>query len=120
MTGYVKLTDSAGNVINAANALPVSGTITTKASVIGTQYSVAASTSDATIIIANANRLGATVFNDSTATLYLLLASGTSSTTTYSVQLAANAIFEVPYNYTGIIRGIWASAVGSARVTEFV
>jgi hypothetical protein len=119
MTGFVGLTDSAGNAITATNTLPVSGTITTKTSSTGTQYSVASSASDVTILISNANRLGAAVFNDSTATLYLLLAAGTSSTTNYSVQLVANALFELPYGYTGIVKGLWASATGNARVTEF-
>jgi hypothetical protein len=70
------------------------------------------------VLASNANRLGASVYNDSTAILYLLLASGTSSSTNHSVQLTPGAYFEVPAQYTGAIGGIWASATGSARVTE--
>ncbi|MDE2098062.1 MAG: hypothetical protein KGL39_12485 [Patescibacteria group bacterium] len=85
----------------------------------GTQTSVASSGSDGTILAANAARIGATIYNDSTQILYLLLASGTSSNTNYSVQLVASAYYEVPAFYTGVIKGLWASANGNARVTEF-
>lgn len=85
----------------------------------GTQSSVASSASDVTILAANTARYGATVFNDSTAILYLLVGAGTSSATVHTVQLQAGDYYEVPYGYTGILKGIWASATGSARVTEF-
>lgn len=85
----------------------------------GTQTSVAGSASDVTILAANTSRKGATISNDSSAILYLLLGSGTSSTTNYSVKLFQDDVFELPAPvYTGIIKGIWASATGSARVTE--
>jgi hypothetical protein len=93
------------------------------ASATGTTTSVAGSASAVTILAANTNRLGATISNDSTAILYLLLGTGTASATNYTVALdqkgSVAAYFEVPFDYTGIITGIWASAVGSARVTEF-
>lgn len=88
----------------------------------GTQSIVASSASDVTILAVTPNmggRKGATVYNDSTQVLYLLLSNATSSTTVYTVQLAANAYYEVPFNYQGVIKGIWASANGNARVTEF-
>lgn len=85
----------------------------------GTQTSVAGSASDVTILAANGGRFGATVYNDSSAILYLLLASGTSSSSNYTVQLGAGAYYEVPFNYSGVLKGIWASATGNARVTEF-
>lgn len=85
----------------------------------GTQTNVASSATDVTILASNANRVGGSVYNDSTAILYLLAGSGTSSTTNYSLQLAANDYFEIPAHYTGVLKGIWASATGNARVTEF-
>lgn len=83
-----------------------------------TQTSVAAATSSTALLSANAARLGATVYNDSTAILYVLLGSGTASTSAYTVQVAAGGYYEVPYGYTGAIKGIWASATGNARLTE--
>lgn len=73
-----------------------------------------------TILASNTNRLGASVLNDSTVTLYLDLSGGTASATSHTVQLAPGAYYEVPFNYTGLITGIWASdASGAARVTEW-
>lgn len=84
----------------------------------GTTTSVAGSASNGTLLASNSNRLGATIYNDSTAVLYVKLGA-TASSTSYTVQLAANGgYYEVPANYTGIIDGIWASATGNARITE--
>lgn len=89
----------------------------------GTPSNVASSASSVTILASNANRLGATVTNDSTQILYLLLGSSAASTTNYTVQLAGStstgvAYYEVPFGFTGQLTGIWASANGNARVTE--
>lgn len=85
-----------------------------------TVTSVGDSASSVTILAANTNRLGATVQNDSSAVLYLLLGTGPATTTNYTVRMVQNAYFEVPYDYVGIITGIWASDPndGAARVTE--
>ena len=88
-------------------------------SATGSTTSVASSATDVTILALNSTRLGAAVFNDSTAILYLLVAAGTSSTTNYTVQLPPNAYYEVPAGYVGVLKGLWASAVGSARCTEW-
>lgn len=88
-------------------------------STTGTTTSVAASASDVTILASNASRKGATIFNDSNYTLYLLVAAGVSTITNYTVQMSGNDYFEIPFEYTGIIKGLWASATGSARVTEY-
>ncbi|MGV0984980.1 MAG: hypothetical protein ACOYB2_10525 [Limnohabitans sp.] len=88
----------------------------------GTQSSVASSASDTTILASNSNRLGAAIYNDSTQVLYLLLASGTASATAFTVKVASGGYYELPPNmagYTGVIKGLWASANGNARVTEW-
>ena len=79
---------------------------------------VASSASSVTILAANAARRGATVFNDSTAVLYLLMGAGTASTSNYSLQMAALTYFEAPFGFTGQLTGIWAAANGNARLTE--
>lgn len=91
----------------------------------GTESNVASSASDVTILAANTSRTGATITNDSTSVLYLLLSNTTSSATVFTAKIAASssgnlAYYEVPFGYTGVIKGIWASANGFARVTEFV
>jgi hypothetical protein len=86
----------------------------------GAQSNVNSSASSVEILAADKNRNGFTLYNDSTAILYLLLSDGTASTTVYTTQVAANGgFFEAPYNYRGAVNGIWAVANGAARVTEF-
>jgi hypothetical protein len=81
------------------------------------------SASSGTLLALNANRLGASIYNDSTAILRLKLGA-TASTSSFTVALAGNGsgvggYYEVPANYTGVIDGIWASdAGGNALVTE--
>jgi hypothetical protein len=82
-----------------------------------TLSNVSGSASSVTVLAANTSRLGATVYNDSTAILYLKFGA-TASTTSFTAKLNADDYYEVPYGYTGILDGIWASATGSARVTE--
>lgn len=86
----------------------------------GTQSNVASSASDVTILASNSSRKGFYVFNDSTQVLYLLLSNATSSATVFTQKMAAGDSFSAaPGTYTGIVKGIWASANGSARVTEW-
>lgn len=73
-----------------------------------------------TILAANDSRIHVTVFNDSTATLYL--AWGTTPTATnYTAKIPAQGMYELPAMpivYVGALTGIWASANGFAYVTE--
>jgi hypothetical protein len=79
---------------------------------------VTGSASSVTLLAANSARLGAMLFNDSSAALYVKLGA-TASTSSFTVKLAAGGYFELPHPcYTGIIDGIWDSATGAARVTE--
>lgn len=77
-----------------------------------------------TLLAANANRRGATVYNDTSLSLYLALGSG-ASTETYTLKVAAGGYYELPFGYTGVVTGIWPSASagtgtadGEALVTE--
>ena len=78
---------------------------------------VASSAANVNLLALNLNRLGAMIYNDSTATLYIKLGT-TASLTSYTVQVAPLGYYEVPYGYTGNIDGIWSSANGNARITE--
>ncbi len=99
----------------------ITGTTTTKEtrSATGTVTSVNDTAVSTTLLASNANRLGASVYNDSTVALYAKCGA-TASSTSFTVLIQPNGYWEVPYNYTGIIDGIWASdASGAARVTEY-
>lgn len=93
-------------------------------SVIGKQTasvtSVASSASNVTLFAANGRSRGRTVFNESTAVLFLKFGA-TASATSYTVQMATNTYFTFPDNalYAGQVDGIWASANGNARLTEW-
>lgn len=91
-------------------------------STAGSLASVASSASAVTILAANGNRKGAAIYNASTQILYLGLSATTPTASLYTVQIPASGYYEMPINhggvYTGIIRGIWASANGAALVTE--
>ena len=88
------------------------------------QTSVAAATSTTTLFAVaypdenggnGAN--GRAVFNDSTATLYLLFGTP-ASTTSYTVQIAPGGYYEFPAAngmYCGQADGVWSAVNGSAR-----
>lgn len=84
----------------------------------GTSSSVAGAAADTQLLASTATRLGATLFNESTSVCYLALGF-VSSTTAYSYQLPPYGYFEVPFGFTGIIKGYWATATGNMRITEF-
>ncbi len=75
------------------------------------------STSYGTIATASTGRLGCTIFNSGPGNLHVLLGTGTASTSVFTVKLSAGDYYEVPFNYTGLIGGIFATA-GTAEVTE--
>lgn len=83
----------------------------------GTTSSVAGSGSNQTLAASNTSRLGLTIYNDSTANLYIKLGS-VATLSDFTIKIAARGYYELPYNYTGKIDGIWDSATGNARITE--
>jgi hypothetical protein len=78
---------------------------------------VAASVTAVTLLPANANRLDCSIFNTSTAVLYVKLGPAV-TTALYTVPVAASGLYEVLYGWAGIITGIWGAANGAALVTE--
>jgi len=75
------------------------------------------STSYGTIATASTGRLGCTIFNSGPGTLHVTLGTATASTSAFSVRLSAGDYYEVPFNYTGLIGGIFATA-GTASVCQ--
>lgn len=79
---------------------------------------VASSATVVTIKAANSGRRTLSVFNESTAILYLKHGS-TATTTDYTVQIGAGAFYELPQPcWRGILTGLWAAANGAAQVSE--
>ena len=75
------------------------------------------STSYGTIATASTGRLGCTIYNSGPGNLHVILGTATASTSVFTTRLSAGDYYEVPFNYTGLIGGIFATA-GTAEVTQ--
>jgi len=79
---------------------------------------VASSASSVTLIAARSARKKMIITNASTAILYVSLGTATATATTgHSFQIPSLGTFVLD-DYTGAATAIWASANGSAQVTE--
>jgi hypothetical protein len=85
-----------------------------------TVASIAYSTTNVTLLAANANRLGATIYNGNTVGLVVKL--GANAGGIASLVVPALGYYEVPFGYTGIIDGLWLAGgnTGTASVTELL
>lgn len=83
----------------------------------GAGTSIANSTTSFTILAANANRKGASIFQEGSGNLFIFLGNGV-SLTNYTARVITNALYEIPFGYTGIITGISSTTNGSVRITE--
>ncbi len=102
----------------ADGIIVTNGTVTEKRSTSGgTGSTDFTSTSYGTIATANTGRLGCAIYNSGPGSLHVLLGTATASTSVFSAKLNSGDYYEVPFNYTGLIGGIFATA-GTAEVTE--
>jgi hypothetical protein len=110
-------------VVIASDQVAIPITTTPVASSIATRTSVNDTAADVELIGANANRLGLSITNDSSAILYLAAGGAAASTTSYTFQLRQGGFWEPPEGsrFTGAVRGIWASDPndGAAHITEY-
>jgi len=86
-------------------------------STVSTCSNVNAVVADTALLAYNYNRLGATIYNDSTSAMYLKLGTG-ASPTSFTCLVKGEGYYELPFNYLGPINGYWVSATGTARITE--
>jgi hypothetical protein len=80
---------------------------------------VAGSGTNVTLLAANYARLGAYIYNNSSAILYVKCGATAVIADSFTFQLASETGVEIPAGYCGQIDGIWASATGDAMVTQF-
>lgn len=120
----IKLTQDGTNF--ATVMVPSSGNnalATIQTCATGTITSVAVANTDTLLLAVNTNRRGAIIYNDtSSAILKIGFSTSTITTTNFSVQISAGGFFEVPFGYTGQVRGLWSVNEGGssgARITEF-
>jgi hypothetical protein len=89
---------------------------------IATFTQVADSATNVTLLAANPARVGAIITNTSSAVLQIRMDGSAATTAANSARIAASGgSYEVPFQYYGIITGIWASdpGDGNANITEF-
>jgi hypothetical protein len=84
-----------------------------------TSFDVDASVTSTSLLAANFNRVGAVIWNNSTSDLYVDFDSSV-SLTSFSVKISPDGYYELPFNYVGVISGIWESEDGKAIIREFI
>jgi len=116
----VPISDNGGSV-TVDGAVTVSGIVNPTKGSTGTISTINDTATSTTLLAANGSRVGGTLYNDSSAVLYVLWGSGTASASNYSVRLYSSGYVEIPVNYTGVVTGVWATDPndGACRVTEF-
>jgi hypothetical protein len=93
--------------------------MTTTHPTTATLANVASSATNVTLFAAASSTNARTIYNDSTAVLYVKFGA-TATTGSYTVQIAAGGYYEFPQPlYAGQVDGIWASANGNARLTSW-
>lgn len=86
-----------------------------------TRTAVAASTTAVTLAAANPARVGISVLNDSSATLYIGLGdTDVTAADATAILPGSMAYFEAPAGFVGRLSGLWSATGGSAHVTEMV
>lgn len=85
---------------------------------VATVTKIDASQSNTTLLVVNGDRKMATIYNNSTATLFIKYGA-TASATSFSLKIGAGDYLEFPYPcYTGQIDGFWDALNGNAMITE--
>ena len=82
--------------------------------------SVDSTTTSTQLAAANASRKGIVIANTDANDLYVLLGSGTASSTNYSFIVATDDEKAPPAGFTGEVVGVWAAdGAGKALITEY-
>lgn len=120
-TAYTSGTANVG-IAPAVNPFEIAPTVGIAQAGTATEAGVTASASSVTLLAANPARRGATIANDTSCTsnLWVRLSSSAAASTSgnYTVILTPGSYYEVPFNYSGQINGIWTNTTGFANITE--
>lgn len=110
---------AAQTLANVTTLGTITNTVPTKEvrSSTPSQTSPSVTNASTSILASNASRLGATIYNEGAAICYMKLGA-TASVTSYTIQIAVGAYYEVPFAYTGAIDGITSAGTAQLRVTE--
>lgn len=92
-------------------------TVNYQKSNIATSSSIAASVTSVSLLAANANRVGATIYNRSNSSMFLKFGVAASATN-FTVKVDSGDYYELPNGFTGALFGIWEAANGSCNIEE--
>jgi hypothetical protein len=81
---------------------------------------VAASTTNTTLLNPNNGRIYAAIFNDSVDSVLYIKLGTDAATDSYTIQLYPFGFYELPSSYIGQVDGIWNTNTGNAQVTEII
>lgn len=82
--------------------------------------SVASQDTNIQLLAANANRIGAMIYNTDSGDLFVKFGATATATTSFTVRIPENGYYEFPHPvYRGQVDGIWtSSSTGAAVITE--
>ena len=115
------LSQFAGQAINLGAGNTATGTlrVVQSAASTATQTNPNLSTTSATLLAANAARRSATVFNNSSLTIFIRFSTLAASATTFTVKLLPQDYYEVPGGYSGAITAVTESgSTNAVQVTQ--
>jgi hypothetical protein len=117
-TAAVKAASTAAVAADPALVVALSPNDRSLVAAAATLTNVASSASSVSLLAANTARRGVIIFNDSNQSLYVKYGA-TASTTSFTYLMTPKSTWEMILPiFQGAIDGIWASANGSARITE--
>lgn len=123
ISSLISLVDTLEALATATNSKLDLISTNTKQTGTSEVISVNSSASTQTLKAANLNRKSLTIVNDSTAPLYIKYGAG-ASLSDYSIVLSEKSGNNFAHAFiddtTDLITGIWASANGSAKITEII
>lgn len=99
----------------------ISGSLSTTPATSGgsSTYAVLASVTAISVLSANANRKGATIYNNAGTNVYIGLGvKPVVNTSVFTTMLTPNSYFELPFGWTSVVGAIAASNAGRITVTE--
>jgi hypothetical protein len=113
LIGWIK--EGVETPVSKVDRLPVDAGLHSTDAVVA---QVVASVTPATLLVANANRRGAAIYNTSTTAMLYVSLGGAVSSTLFTVRIDPNGYYELPFNYLGLVSGVFSTALGGANVTE--
>lgn len=112
----VVITDGTTGAERGTAAAPIH-TIATSSTAART--AIPSTTDEGELLASNDQRRGASLYNNSQGSLYIGLGDVPVTLDDFSYILAADTEWQVPLNFTGAVRGFWATADdGKLRITE--